>query len=167
MKPDTNPSQAEVPPMSQKHLAYDESSAEGRGRAQEKKKIIEIKSDGEVDTYDEETVAPKRKFDESSEDCSWSEEESQDDMEKKARPDNTPRTIKIDGRTIVVTPPIKDRIKKYRIGRYQGRVIPRNKKFMGHWKNPAPEEFKGKSVKFILKFNYEVWSEHGYVYAIT
>ena len=61
----------------------------------------------------------------------------------------------------MLTPAVKHREKEYRMGKHPGRVIPKNDKFLGHYKNPVPEELEGKTVTLILHFNYEVWSEHG------
>ena len=121
-----------------------------------KGETVDITSDGEIEDFAEKKEATKRK-------SSWLESSSRsdDEDEEKLKNKYKPKTIKINGRTLVVRPAVKNREKEYRMGKHPGREIPQNSKFLGHNKNRVPEELEGQTVTLVLHFNYEVWSEHG------
>ena len=153
-------SNEKIPPMNPKNVFdYESSQEEGEVKGQ----TIDVTSDGDFEAFGKQGVTPKRKlngtwgdFDSSSE-----KDDEDDEHHEKKKPKKYPtKTYKINGKTIVVTPPIKDRQKEYGLGQHAGRVIPQNSKFLGHNKNPVPEELKGKTITLVLDFNYDNWSEH-------
>ena len=147
------------PQMNKNVFDYESSQEEGEVKGN----TIDITSDGDCEALGKQAVVtPKRKLNGTWGDFdSSSDEGDEDDEHQNKKPKKYPtKTIKIDGRTIVVTPAIKDRQKEYGLGEHAGREIPQNSKFLGHNENSVPEELKGKSVTLILHFNYDNWSEN-------
>ena len=162
MRTPRNSSTASPPPFSQKHLDIEEDYAPHTdyesddiewGPVKKDIKIIDLlDSDSEDEAYEEDTVieetTPVKKKRKTT--------PSQGHAEKKDPGPECSPTINTSSEANVVTPPITCR--KRGDDDEENSKIPENYKFMGHWKNPPPEDMKKGKIYCTIRFNREPWS---------
>ena len=168
MRTPRNSSTASPPPFSQKHLDieieddlpphshYQTDDSIECGPVKKDIKIIDlVDSDSSDDeAYDEETdieeTPPKKKK-------KTTPTPSQGHADKKDPGPECSPTINTSSGANVVTPPIRS-LKRGDDDEDEYKKIPENYKFMGHWKNPPPEDMKKGKIYCTIKFNREPWS---------